>query len=94
MLSWKPLIGGLHESPQEIRLIDLSLLPEYRNVGIGTAFLKNLQETASAYGKPIRLHVIRSNPAVSLYKRLGFHMLGSNGLYAAMEWELIKTGGI
>ncbi|NEN85681.1 GNAT family N-acetyltransferase [Paenibacillus elgii] len=82
-------VGGiiLQETPHEIRLIDVSLVPEYRDGGIGTALLKRLQETAAARGKPIRLHVIRSNAAVSLYERLGFRLAEGDGIYAAMEWS-------
>ncbi|WP_163852790.1 GNAT family N-acetyltransferase [Paenibacillus elgii] len=82
-------VGGivLQETPQEIRLIDVSLVPEYRNGGIGTALLKGLQETAAAREKPIRIHVIRSNPAVSLYERLDFRLVEGDGLYTAMEWS-------
>ncbi|MDO3679361.1 GNAT family N-acetyltransferase [Paenibacillus ehimensis] len=81
-------VGGviLQESPQDIRLIDFSLLPEYRNGGIGTAVLKRLQEKAAAHGKSVRLHVMRSNPAVALYERLGFRLSEGDELYAAMEW--------
>lgn len=77
----------LNESPQEIRLIDISLLPEYRNAGIGTAFLKELQKRAETHGKPVRLQVIRSNPAVSLYERLGFYPVENQEPYAVMEWR-------
>lgn len=82
-------VGGiiLQESPQDIRLIDVSLVPEYRNGGIGTALLKGLQDKAAAHGKRIRLHVIRSNLAVSLYERLGFRVAEGDGIYAAMEWS-------
>jgi GNAT superfamily N-acetyltransferase len=36
----------------EIRIIDIALLPEYCNRGIGTALLRGLQSEAAAAGKP------------------------------------------
>ncbi len=48
--------------------------------------MKRLQEKATAHGKSVRLHVMRSNPAVALYERLGFRLSEGDELYAAMEW--------
>jgi len=73
------------ETDQEIQLIDVSLLPEFRSKGIGTTLLKQLKDAAAACGKPIRLHVLRSNRALSLYERIGFRIYGGDEPYAAME---------
>lgn len=73
------------ETAQEMRLIDISLLPEYRSIGIGTTLLKELKDAAATCGKPIRLHVLRSNRALSLYERNGFRICGGDEPYAAME---------
>ena len=56
----------------EILLRDIALLTEYRNTGIGSRLINDLMQEAAAAGKPIKLHVVSSSPAVRLYERLGF----------------------
>ncbi|HEX8482848.1 MAG TPA: GNAT family N-acetyltransferase [Allosphingosinicella sp.] len=82
-------IGRLYieEWPSQIRLIDISLLPEGRGGGVGSAILSDLQEMAAAAGKPLSIHVERNNPAMSLYLRLGFATIGDHGIYDLMEWR-------
>jgi ribosomal protein S18 acetylase RimI-like enzyme len=80
-------IGRLYIArwPEEIRIVDLALLPEYRNKGIGTRILTDVLEEAAAAGKPVRIHVEGFNPALSLYRRLGFEQIGEHGVYLLME---------
>jgi ribosomal protein S18 acetylase RimI-like enzyme len=70
----------------EIRCIDLALLPTYRNRGIGTLIVRNLQTEATAANKSLRLQVIRFNRAVSLLERLGFVRTSETGTHFQMEW--------
>jgi GNAT superfamily N-acetyltransferase len=70
----------------EIRCIDMALLPEYRNAGIGTFLLRQLQEEANRGRKPLRLQIIRFNRAVSLLERLGFARTSETGTHFQMEW--------
>src|ERR1035438_7282330 len=56
----------------EFRLVDIALLPEYRNAGVGTALTRRLLVEASSAGKPVRLTVRKGNRAARLYHRLGF----------------------
>ena len=82
-------IGRLyvHRRPDEIRLIDIALLPENRGGGIGTALLTDLLGEARRAGKPVRIHVERFNPALRLYERLGFVRVEEQGVYWLMEWR-------
>ena len=82
-------IGRLivNRSDGEILLMNIALLPEYRNAGIGTALIRNLQAEAIKAGKPIRLHVETFNRAMHLYERLGFIKVGEAGIYFEMEWR-------
>ncbi|MBN2387243.1 MAG: GNAT family N-acetyltransferase [Anaerolineales bacterium] len=66
----------------EILLVDMALLPEFRGSGIGTAVLRDLQKE----GKKITLHVLRHNPADRLYSRLGFRIVAEDSMYLTMEW--------
>lgn len=73
--------------PEEIRLIDIALLPEYRGKGIGTGLLRDLFAEAEAAGKSVTIHVERFNPALRLYERLGFRCVADKGVYLFMEWR-------
>lgn len=69
-----------------IELIDISLLPEYRNRGIGTALLLELIEESRKFDVPLRLQVLRANHgAIRLYRRLGFATVGEDEVYYRME---------
>ncbi len=72
--------------PHENRLIDLALLPDYRERGLGTHLIQRLQESARIERKPLRLQVIRFNRAVSLFERLGFVRTSETGSHFQMEW--------
>jgi ribosomal protein S18 acetylase RimI-like enzyme len=73
---------------QEIRIADIALLPECRNAGIGTSLISNLHLEGTASGRPIRLHVSKTNRAQELYARLGFAKVGDTGTHFVMEWAV------
>jgi ribosomal protein S18 acetylase RimI-like enzyme len=70
-----------------IRLVDIALLPAHRGAGLGSALLRELQEEAAPKGSAIVLHVVRTNPALRLYERLGFRVVREEAIYVAMEWR-------
>lgn len=71
-------------SGREFTLIDIAVLPEHRNGGIGTSLVQDLLSEAVVAGKPVRLHVLKSNPALRLYQRLGFSLAGDQSIYFEM----------
>ena len=71
----------------EIHLIDLALIPEYRNQGIGTHRMQQLQSRAKALGQLLILSVEVFNPAKRLYERLGFTVIEESGIYQRMGWD-------
>jgi GNAT superfamily N-acetyltransferase len=77
----------VHRRPAEIRLVDISLIPELRGGGIGSALLRELMAEAEAAGKPLTIHVEKYNPAMRLYLRLGFKPIEDRGPYDLMEWK-------
>ena len=87
LLKDKPIGRLMIESrPHEIRCIDLALLPEYRERGLGTGIIQKLQEKAKRERKPLRLQVIRFSRAVNLFDRLGFVRTSETGTHFQMEW--------
>lgn len=72
---------------KEIRIVDITLLPEFRGSGMGTKLLRELQEEARAAGKSLSIHVERFNRALELYQRLGFQQVEDKGVYLLMKWD-------
>lgn len=71
----------------EIRLIDIALLPEHQGAGLGKLMMQLLLDEAADKALPVRLHVEGNNPARRLYDRLGFKPIADKGVYEMMEWR-------
>jgi len=86
----------LHRRLEEIRIMDVALLPGFRRQGIGTYLLKELLREGQTSSRIVTIHVETFNPALRLYQRLGFTQVAENGVYLLMEWRpsmrLMKTG--
>ena len=77
----------------EIRLLDIAILPEHRGCGIGTHLIRGLQTDARAAGVPLRHSVEHDNDgARRLYERLGFVAVETQGLHTLMEWSPSEDG--
>jgi GNAT superfamily N-acetyltransferase len=74
-----------------ILIIDLSLLPAFRNRGIGSCILTATFERAASLGQSVQIHVEKFNPALLLYQRLGFRLIEDKGVYLFMEWCNLST---
>lgn len=61
------------------------ILPKYQSKGIGTHVLKGIFDQADKANKPTTLAVLKINPALTLYKRLGFRVTGANEFQYLME---------
>ncbi len=78
----------LNATTGDIRIIDISLSPAHRGVGIGSVVLGAILAAAGALGKTASLSVVLENPARRLYQRLGFRDDGPpNGPYQPMRWR-------
>lgn len=77
----------IHKKMNEILIMDIALLPKYRNAGIGSSIILDLQGEARVSGSLIRLHVESFNPAINLYRRLGFIKTGEISFYHEMTWQ-------
>jgi ribosomal protein S18 acetylase RimI-like enzyme len=75
----------LEQTFREIRLMDVALLPTARGKGVGSALVNALLAAADRLGLAVSLHVEPFNPAIRLYRRLGFVELETRGYYQFME---------
>ncbi len=82
-------IGRLYVDrwPSEHCVIDIALLPEHRGSGLGGALMRDLLDEAAAAGKAVSIHVEKFNPAMRLYRRLGFLAEEDKGVYDLMRWR-------
>lgn len=77
----------------EIRLLDIALLPEAQRQGIGAVLVGSLIEEARSTGKRLRHMVFMLNTeARRFYERLGFRVLEDLGGYLHMEWRAGDEG--
>lgn len=88
VLLGEQMIGRLYvdRREQEIRIIDIAILPDYRRQGIGQQLLQTLLNEAAQSDKAVTIHVEKNNPARSLYDRLGFDEIEDQGVYSLMQW--------
>jgi len=74
--------------PGTIRIVDIALLPDFRNKGIGQFLVQELQKESALSGKTLTIHVEQFNQAMRLYERLGFQKIKeTHGVYYLMEWR-------
>lgn len=83
-------VGRLYLEPRQTQLhiVDIALMPAQRGRGTGTAIIATLQQTAQASGRGVGIFVEKYNPALRLYRRLGFAEIADHGVYLEMEWRL------
>lgn len=81
--------GGLtlNRADTSMTLVDIAVLPEFRNRGIGSRLLRDLQTEAANDVKPVVLHVEKVNAAAfKLYSKHGFAVSAEDDLYYEMTW--------
>ncbi len=77
----------------EIRILDIALLPEHRGRGIGSALLGALLADAEAAGTPICIFVESHLPrARRFFERLGFTEAEDHGVSVLMAWRPAGAG--
>ena len=81
-------IGRLYidEWGREFRIIDIALIPSSRGAGVGGAIVADVLAEGAAAAKVVSIHVEKENPAMRLYRRLGFVPVDEHGAYDLMEW--------
>jgi ribosomal protein S18 acetylase RimI-like enzyme len=68
--------------------LTVAVAPAYRGRGIGTRLLAELLATAAQRYAAVSLSVDPGNPALALYRRLGFQVAGASGTSLTMRLDL------
>ncbi|WP_425102042.1 N-acetyltransferase family protein [Tropicibacter sp. S64] len=82
-------VGRLYLDRQDdcLYIIEFTIAESHRGRGIGTDILKSLLNEAWGGKVPARLSVAHGNPALSLYRRLGFRPTNQTATHLRMEWR-------
>ena len=68
-----------------MQLVDITLRPELRGAGLGSALIAAVIASAAQRGLDVGLFVERYSAALPLYRRLGFTTLVGHDIYLEME---------
>lgn len=87
ILYHKRPVGRLYvdRRKDDIRIVDIALLTEFRRQKIGSKIMKELMAEADEKNVTLSLHVEHNNPAMGLYESLGFVKKELKGIYFFME---------
>jgi ribosomal protein S18 acetylase RimI-like enzyme len=78
----------LYRGTTEHHLVDIALMPEFRNRGIGSALVKDAIAGARAAGLRLRCSVAATNAgSLRFHQRLGFQVAGQDDLYYDLALE-------
>jgi ribosomal protein S18 acetylase RimI-like enzyme len=77
----------LNREANELRVVDIAIVPELQRRGIASSVLKSLMSEAEATRIALRLSVWHNNPALALYQRLGFRQRTGSATHVELEWR-------
>jgi ribosomal protein S18 acetylase RimI-like enzyme len=84
--AWTRIIPAYGNIDNETPELAISVLPEFRGLGIGTKLMKKLFKVLRINGyKQTSLSVQKDNPAVRFYQRLGYRITGERPDQAGHE---------
>ena len=71
----------------EVRVIDIAILPAHQRQRIGSAIITETMEKSRVAKLPLRLHVEKTNPALNWYLQMGFNEIEETDYTLHLEWE-------
>lgn len=78
---------NLREKADHLWLEMVLVLPDYQGRGIGRLMLEFAQRQAKEAQKPLRLSVLKVNPAHVFYRHLGFEQSAFDQWSYKMQWQ-------
>lgn len=76
----------LDRSGEKFHILDITLLPEYRNGGTGSLLLRQIMAEAREAGKLLTIYVETFNPSLRLFQRLGFTPVQEQGFHLLLQY--------
>jgi ribosomal protein S18 acetylase RimI-like enzyme len=80
-------VGRFHtvEVNDEIKILDITVLPNHRGNGIGSFIIREVQTNAQRSDKRVVIYVESFNPSVSFFEKRGFEKIENAGIYFLLE---------
>lgn len=75
----------LDHNGNQFHILDITVLTEHHNRGIGSSVLRQVMDEAQKAGKPVTIYVENFNPSVRLFRRLGFETAEENGFHLLLK---------
>ena len=75
-----------------IRIMDIIVLPDFRNLGVGAELINNLLEEAVETERPVQIFVETFNPSLAFFQKRGFSVLSEEGINLLLEWRPATAG--
>lgn len=72
----------------QIAILDIAVLPEFRNRGIGTAVIRRLRDEATRSNLSLRIYMESYNPFQILFTELGFEVVQDDGVMRQFVWSM------
>ena len=90
--AWSRIMEDYGHIDNDTPSLAISLLPEYRRLGIGTRLLNGLLLLLRENGyRRASLSVQKENPALRLYQRAGFRIAAKKGTEYLMLWDSTRA---
>lgn len=75
----------LDRSTAAFHILDITVLSEHRNGGIGSFVLRQVMDEAARTEKPVTIYVENFNPSCRLFNRLGFEQIEEKGFHLLLR---------
>jgi ribosomal protein S18 acetylase RimI-like enzyme len=76
----------LDRSGAAFHILDITVLPQYRNRGTGSFLIGQIMDEAKEAGKPVTIFVETFNRSLRLFERLQFAKVEETGFHFLMKW--------
>ncbi len=73
------------ELSDELRIMDITVLPDFRGRGIGSSVLREIVAESERLEKPLRIWIETWNPSQIIFQHFGFVPVGNDGVNT--QWE-------
>jgi len=83
-------LNFISRSQDEIRLVDITVLPKFRNRGVGGHLIERLIDEASRAGRALRADVLQNNRRNVCMNALVSLPKSGDDMYCEMEWAAAK----
>ena len=77
----------INREPGLIKILDVTVLPEFRNGGVGSELVRGVLHEAADSNRHVQIYVETFNPSLELFKKMGFSILEEEGINYLLEWN-------